>query len=118
MSNPLSRRCLVVLALAAVFFAGAALLPAEARQGPATGDIAGLVTDVHGHPVHRAYVRLEDAHHHAVAVTSSDSHGQFHSQHVQPGHYTVLASKRGLGHGSAGVDVHAGHTAHVHVVLH
>ena len=118
MSNPVTRRFLMVLAIAAIFVAGAALLPAKAQQGPTTGDIAGVVTDVHGNPVHRAHVTLEDANHHALAVTSSDSHGEFHFHHVQPGHYTIVASKRGVGHGSAGVDVHAGHTANVQVVLH
>ncbi len=118
MSNPFTRRFLGVLAFAAIFAAGAALLPAKAQQGPTTGNIAGVVTDVHGHPVHRAHITLEDATHHAVAVTGSDSHGEFHFLHLQPGHYTILASKRGVGHGSTGVDVHAGHTVNAHVVLH
>ena len=34
-----------------------------------------------------------------------------------PGHYTVLASKAYVSHGSAGVDVHAGHTSSVHIDL-
>ena len=75
MSNRVTRRFLMVLVVAAIFVAGAALLPARAQQGPTTGDIAGVVVDVHGHPVHRAHVTLVDVNHHALAVTSSDSHG-------------------------------------------
>lgn len=82
-----------------------------------TGAIAGTVTDGHGHAVADAQVTLEDGHHHVIAKTTSDQHGEFHFPHVPAGRYTVRANKPHVGHGSAVVDVHAGHTAAVHIVL-
>ncbi len=117
MSNTLSGMWIALLVLATLAFAGLTAAPADATQGRRTGAITGTVTDVHGQPVHDALVTLEDLHHHVVGTTSSDNHGEFDFPHVHPGHHTVNASKRHVGHGSAGVLVQAGHTATVHIVL-
>lgn len=117
--SKISRRALVLLA---VLLAGTAILwtrPVHAGgPHPSTGDIQGTVSDVHGHPAAGVHVRLEDGQHHVVGTTTTDPHGEFHFLHVAPGHYTVRAVGRHRTHGSAAVDVHAGHTVTVHIVLH
>lgn len=118
MSN-ISRRFLVSFALLLTVLTILGTSPASAGgPHPTTGVIEGTVTNANGNPATGAHVSLLDAQHHVVATTTSNQHGEFHFPHVVPGHYTVQAVGRHLTHGSAGVDVHAGHTATIHIVLH
>jgi hypothetical protein len=118
MSN-ISRRLFLTLVavVAGLGVLGGQPTSASAAALPATGSIQGTVADAHGHASVGAQVRLVDSHHHVIATTFTNWHGAFHFHHVAPGHYTLQASGPHKTHGSAGVDVHAGHTSVVHIVL-
>lgn len=117
MSIPLSRMAMALVALTMMALTGWSRAGDVGVPRLHVGAIAGVVTDAHGHAVAGALATLEDAHHHLVAKTTTDAHGRFQFSHLRPGRYIVRASKPHVGHGSAVVDVHAGHTSHVHIVL-
>lgn len=118
MQNVIVRLGMMLVVLTTLALAGwPTSVSAAAPPRQATGAIAGIVTDAHGHAVAGATVTLENDHHHVIASTITDHQGRFYFFHVRPGHYIVRAVKDHVGHGSAGVDVHTGMTSHVHVVL-
>lgn len=117
MQITLSRIAMAVVAVTMMAVAGWSRAADEGVPRQHVGAIAGVVTDAHGHAVAGALVTLEDAHHQLIAKTTTGHDGRFQFPHVRPGRYIVRASKAHVGHGSAVVDVHAGHTTHVHIVL-
>ncbi len=117
MSN-LNRRSFLTITAAAVAFAAIATFPASAGPPPhGTGVIRGTVTDAHGHIVAGACVTLWIDHHHSSGKVFTDGHGIFTFPNVMPGHYTLIATSPHKLHGSIGVDVYAGHTSTVTIVV-
>src|SRR6266404_6737705 len=86
-----------------LFLFGAALLQHAplsvcAAETPAVTmrRVTGTVKDAAGHPISGAHLRLEGAGGRIVARTQSDSAGHFAFPGVDPGTYSVVATKAGL----------------------
>lgn len=114
------RRSILTLLFALV--AAAFFIPSTLRASdppPRAGSVAGIVYSVNPDrtlsPVAGARVDIMSRRY--IETTRSNTSGGFNFPTLRPGFYEVVASKEGVGRGAARVEVLAGQTSRVRIIL-